>query len=138
MVHALREIRRVLKPNGILIDLRPAPKHRRVGLGDGPRWQSVGVMRENFDDDYAANRAVAEVLRDRLFRRESRVQFDLDRAMDTMNDFRSWLDDFVGQGKLPSHEWLVKRLERAKQRTKRASRIVIRGPLMLAVLRKSE
>ena len=34
MVHALTEAHRVLKPSGLLIDMRPAAKHRRAGLGE--------------------------------------------------------------------------------------------------------
>ena len=138
MVHALREVHRVLKPNGILIDLRPAAKHRRVGLGMGKHWQPVGVMREGFDDDWAANRAVREVLRLRLFRREAHSEFELDRVMDSMEDFRIWLDEFVQQGNLPSHEWLVQRLERQQKKQGRNTKITVRGPLTLGVMTKLE
>ncbi|HZM21560.1 MAG TPA: hypothetical protein VFC02_07445 [Anaerolineales bacterium] len=138
MVHALREVHRVLKPNGILIDQRPAAKHRRVGLGVGKHWQSVGVMRETFDDDWAANRAVREVLRLRLFRREANSEFDLDRVMDSTEDFRVWLDEFVQQGNMPSHEWLVQRLESKKKKQSEATKITVRGPLMMGVMRKLE
>ena len=136
MVHALQEAHRVLKPDGILIDLRPAAKHRRVGLGSGKRWRMAGVMRERFDDDLAADRAVAETLRAGLYRRESRMAFDLDRVMDTMTDFRAWLDDFVRLGKLPSHKWLVQRLTSAQMKGLGDTKVTVRGPLMLAVLRK--
>ena len=136
MVHALREAHRVLKPDGILIDLRPAPKHRRVGLGEGQRWQLVGVMREKFDDDLAADHAVTQILREGLFRRETRAEFDLERVMDTMQDFRAWLDEFVQLGKLPSHVWLVNRLERAQKKQRAGTKIVVRGPLRMSVMRK--
>ena len=138
MVHALREVHRVLKPNGILIDLRPAAKHRRVGLGMGKHWQPVGVMRESFEDDWAASRAVREVLRLGLFRREAHGEFDLDRVMDSMEDFRVWLDEFVQQGNLPSHEWLVQRLESKKKKQSGATKITVRGPLTMGVMRKLE
>ena len=136
MVHALTEAQRVLKPNGILIDLRPALKHRHAGLGEGVNFQPLGVMREDFTDDRAANRAVAHVLREGLFRRESQTEFDLDRAMDSLDDFREWLDDFSSLGKLPSHEWLFKRLERAGRQAGPDLKITVRGPLRLGVLRK--
>ncbi len=136
MVHALQESHRVLKPNGILIDLRPAPRHRRVGLGTGRRWQLVGVMREQLDDDLAADRAVAQVLRAGLFRREMRFEFELDRVMDTMEDFRAWLDEFVQDGKMLSHEWLVQRVERARAQHRASIKIVVRGPMRMQVLRK--
>ena len=138
MVHALYEAHRVLKPGGILIDLRPALKHRRAGLflSPGTDFQSVGVMREDFADDRAANRAVAQVVRERRFRRESGVEFDLDRVMDSLDDLREWLDDLCSQDKMPPHAWLFERLERAVEGAGPGHRITVRGPLVLAVLRR--
>ena len=63
MVHALREAHRVIKPNGILIDLRPALVHRRVGIERAGRFRQLGRMYESLDDDREANRSVAYVLR---------------------------------------------------------------------------
>jgi hypothetical protein len=137
MVHALREAHRVLKPGGLLIDLRPAAQHRKVGLGDGRRWQPVGVMRESLDDDHAANRAVAEVLGAGLFRRKSRFQRDVDRVIGSPRDFRVWLDEFAGLGRLPVPDRLLERLEAALKKSRVSKKIVIRGPLALGVLEKS-
>src|SRR4249920_1284855 len=128
MVHALREAHRVLRPDGILLDMRPAPRHRRVGLGRDRRWRQVGVMRESFDKDRAANRAVAEVLRASLFRRGAHAEFVVDREMDTLEDFLTWLRDFGQRRPIASHEWLIQKLKRAlaaKEET-----IVGRGPVM--------
>jgi len=135
MVHALCEAHRVLKPNGLLIDMRPAAKHRRVGLGRGKRWQQVGVMREKFDDDIASDRAVRQVLREGLFHRETRVEVNIDRVMDSLQDFRVWLDDF-STDKLPSHDWLYERVERALAKEPASARIAVRGPLKIALLKK--
>jgi len=135
MVHSLTEAQRVLKPNGILIDLRPAHKHRRAGVGDGKDWQMVGVMRENFDDDIAANRAVRQVVREGLFQQESLIAFDLDRVMDTLHDFHAWLEDF-STDKLPSHEWLYQKCERALKRKRARTKITVRGLMRLGVMRK--
>ena len=136
MVHALREAHRVLRPGGLLIDLRPAAKHRRVGLGEGRGWRLTGVMRETFDEDRAADGAVARVLRDGLFRLEARAKFPLDRVMDRMEDFRTWVSEFGQRRALASHEWLVRRLERALATRRRPARIVGRGPMTLQVLRR--
>lgn len=138
MVHALQEAQRVLKSNGILIDLRPAAVHRRVGVARAGRIHPLGTMRERLDDDYAANRAVAEVIRGGLFRSETRVRFNCNRVMDTLNEFRVWIADFVSLGRLPSHDWLVARVERALHARRRATKIVVRAPLDLRVLRKRQ
>ncbi|MBI3654721.1 MAG: hypothetical protein HY231_27120 [Acidobacteria bacterium] len=136
MVHALHEAHRVLKADGLLLDLRPALQHRRVSLVAGKQWQPVGVMREKFIDDRAANRAVARVLRAGLFNCEAVREFDLDRVMDTTADFQAWLDDFIARGKAPSHEWLIKRLERLQRPRRPKLKIVVRGAIMMKVLRK--
>ena len=137
MVHALREAHRVLGPGGLLIDLRPAAQHRRVGLGAGRRWKLIGVMREQFDEDRAANRAVARVLREGLFQLESSAKFPLDRVMDGMEDFRTWLKEFGQRRALASHEWLIRRLERALATRRKRPAIVGRGPMTLKVLTRS-
>lgn len=138
MVHALREAHRVLNPNGILIDLRPAAVHRRVGIAHHSRYQQLGTMREPLDDDRAANRAIAHVLRAGLFQAEWRTQFDCRRVMDSLDDFRIFLDEFVTLSDLPlpPHDWLIQRVQRALNAARGQKKIVVRGPLVMRVLRK--
>jgi SAM-dependent methyltransferase len=136
MVHALREAHRVLKPNGILVDLRPAAVHRRVGVVCNGDYRQLGSMREKFDDDWAANRAVARILHEGLFKTDWRTQFDCRRVMDTVDEFRSWVDDFVRLGDLPSHDWLIEEVESALKASRGKTKIVARGPLVMRVLRK--
>lgn len=139
MVHALHEARRVLKPNGILIDLRPALVHRRVGIERAGRFRQLGRMYESLDDDRAANRSVASVLRAGLFRAEWHTQFACRRVMDSLSDFRTFIGEFVAPGTdLPSHDRLIQRVQRALETTERTMKIVVRGPLMMNVLRKHE
>jgi len=135
MVHALTEAHRLLKPNGILIDLRPSHKHRRAGLGEGTEWKYVATMREDLTDDYAANRAIKQIVRNRLFQHDPLIEFDLDRVMDTLSDFRIWLKEF-NVNLLPTHEWLYNKIERALQKKPAGTRITVRGLMRLGVLRK--
>jgi hypothetical protein len=93
-------------------------------------------MRERLDDDYAANRAVATVVGQGLFKVDGRERFECNRTMDSLAELRVWLDEFVSLGKLPSHSWLVRRVEQALQGGHAQMKIVVRGPLDLRVLRK--
>lgn len=139
MVHALREAHRVLKPNGILIDLRPALVHRRVGIERAGRFRQLGRMYESLDDDRKANRSVALVLRAGLFKAEWRTRFDCRRVMDSLSDFRTFIDEFVAPGTdLPRHDRLIQRVQRALETTESTKRIVVGGPLMMNVLRKRD
>jgi hypothetical protein len=131
MVHALREAQRVLQPNGLLLDLRPAAVHRRVGLARGRRWLPIAPMRERFDNDRAANRAVAQVVAQGLFRLEARRQFEVWRQMDTLEEFRAWLADFP-----QPHAWLVPRVAEALAARRVPWKIVVTAPVVLQVLRK--
>jgi hypothetical protein len=135
MVHALHEARRVLQPNGILFDLRPAPVHRRVGIQSAAGYQAIGVMREDLTDDYFANRAVKQVIREGLFKSEKYAEFNCTRVMDSLKEFRIWLLDFVDRNRIPSQSWLLERAERIYPTIAGKKKIIISAPLMLRLLR---
>ena len=137
MVHALREAHRVLKPEGLLLDVRPAPVHRRVGLINHARqWKLVAPMREILDDDRAANAAVKTAIRERLFKREAYASLDLKRHVGSMSDFRTWLEEFSAFGPFPPHDWMVRKVEAALAKASRKTKIVVRGPLEIRLLRR--
>ncbi len=136
MVHALEETHRVLKTGGLLIDLRPAAAHRRVGLGTGRNWRLLGTMRESLAEDRAANVAIRTVVRSGLFRPLRRERFNLDREMDTVEEMRLWIGDFSRVEKYGNHEWLVRRVEHAVAASARRRKITIRGLMTLGVLQK--
>ena len=136
MVHALLEAHRVLVPGGILVDLRPAIVHREVGIARAGRYRRVGRMHEWFEDDRAASRAVATVVRQGLLQPAGRVRFGCNRYLDSPSELRTWWDEFVRKGKLPPHDRLMQRVERAFLAAPVGTRIVVKGPLDLRVLHK--
>ena len=135
MVHALREAHRVLKPEGLLLDVRPAPVHRRVGLMSHARqWKLVAPMRENLNDDRAATAAVKTAIGERLFKRLAYTSLVLNRHIDTMSDLRAWLQEFSTLGAFPPHDWMVRKVETALAASPRKTKIVVRGSLEIRVL----
>jgi hypothetical protein len=137
MVHALHEAQRVLQPDGILFDLRPAPVHRRVGIQSNAKYQEIGAMREDLTDDYLANRAVKQVLRNGLFKSEKYVEFNCNRVMDSFKEFHTWLLEFTTLGRERSsvHDWLSERVEHAYHATAGKKKIIVSSPLTLRRLR---
>ena len=136
MDHALQEARRVLKPDGYLIDLRPIHSHRRVGISRAGNPRQLGIMREIFDDDLAADRAVAQALQDGVFKLEKHMRFNCNRVMDSYKEFEDWLIEFTMLGNLQSHDWLLARVKRALAETPGKKTVVVSGPLKLNLLRK--
>jgi hypothetical protein len=137
MVHALHQCHRVLRPEGALIDLRPAAVHRLVGIEKAGRFRRIDIMRERFSDERAADRAIARVVRQGLFEVQERRRFPCDRRMGTLRELEDWLEEPVHLRKWPRHEWLVKRLAARLQEGRAGTRIVVRGPMDLCVLRKT-
>ncbi len=91
-------------------------------------------MREDLKDDYMANRAVKQVLREGLFKSEKFTEFNCNRVMDSLKDFRAWLLDFVDRGN-PSQNSLLECVERTCAAIRGKKRIIISAPLMLRRLR---
>jgi len=103
MVHALEEIRRVLVPNGILIDLRPLADNWRVevvSLREVKRTGRVEDLPVQTDGDISANDAMREVEKRGWFKREQDELFPFFYSWDTPSEMEEFVDDdwsdFVG------------------------------------------
>ena len=103
MVHALEEIRRVLAPDGTLIDLRPLADNWRVevvSLREVKRTGRVEDLPEQTGGDLAANTAMQEVEKRGWFKREQDELFPFFYSWDTPSEMEEFVDDdwqdFVG------------------------------------------
>jgi signal transduction histidine kinase len=56
--------------------------------------------------------------------------------MDSLEEFRDWLDEFTQLAELPSHDWLAERAARALAAGRGKAKFVVTGPLVMRVLRK--
>ena len=96
MVHALDEIKRVLVPNGILIDLRPLADHWRVevvSLREIRRTGHVTDLPEQTNGDVASNKAMQAVEQRGWFQREQEELFPFIYSWDTPSEMEEFVSD---------------------------------------------
>ena len=108
MVHALDEIRRVLVPDGILIDLRPIGDQWRVEVFSTRETRETGRLTDlpaGMADDNASNQAVANAEANGWFIRDQEEFFPIHYVWDTASDMEKWVDEewnpFIGLGEEP-------------------------------------
>jgi hypothetical protein len=130
MVHALREVESVLRPQGVLIDLRPAPIQRRISLVRSGRHASLGTTCDNLADDFAADRAVAAVIRGGVFEPVRTSRFVCRRVYDSVEELSEW---FTDSG---PHQRLLRRLRRRAATSPPGAKVVLSVPMVIRVLRK--
>jgi len=73
MVHALNEIRRVLAPDGILIDLRPLAANWPIEVATSQDFLEAGRLSDSatgLEDDRAANESMANAEAQKWFIRQ--------------------------------------------------------------------
>ncbi len=102
MVHALNEIRRVLVPDGILMDIRPLMDRWQVEVSSVREVRETGRVRDfpvGLADDEAANRAIAQAAENGWFFRDREELFSYSYSWDTPSEMEEWIDaewqDFI-------------------------------------------
>lgn len=102
MVHALDEIRRVLMPGGILIDIRPLNDRWPVEVISARGFQETGRAEDSPEPlhaDMASNEAMQEVEARGWFRREQQDLFSFFYSWDTPSEMETFVaedwSDFI-------------------------------------------
>jgi len=96
MVHALDEIRRTLKPNGILIDLRPVESNWSVEVSSSTGQQVAGRLNDmpmGLADDEAAFHAMREVESRGWYIKEKEEEFAFFYYWDTPSEMKEFMED---------------------------------------------
>jgi len=89
MVHALKEIWRVLKPDGILIDLRPIRLNVTIDLVHGDEMELISVYSDEWRvaKDKAADDAITTVKSENLFTFQDSAPFEYVKYYDTGQEY---------------------------------------------------
>lgn len=92
MVHALEEARRALKPGGVLIDLKPTARNRRVELELAGARLHIGEIdgAKAAEDKRLADAALNHAVDSGRFRREHHERFEYVSDLDTVADLREF------------------------------------------------
>jgi hypothetical protein len=96
MVHALAEIRRVLQPDGVLIDLRPLEARWPVEVASAASTVEVGRLTDlpiAVADDEAATRAMQEAESRGWFIREREEIFSYVYSWDRPSEMKEFMED---------------------------------------------
>ena len=96
MVHALSEIRRVLVPNGILIDLRPILSNWPVEVVSRRENRETSRIQDlplGLADDEAANQSIAQAEQNGWFRRDVEEFFPFYYSWDAPSEMEEWITD---------------------------------------------
>jgi len=96
MVHALDEIRRTLKPNGILLDLRPVESNWQVEVASSKEYQVSGRLTDMpaaVEDDEAAFHAMREAESNGWFSKKEEKEFAFFYYWDTPTEMKEFMED---------------------------------------------
>ncbi len=96
MVHALDEIRRTLKPNGILIDLRPVEANWSVEIVSSAGWQVSGRLSDQpaaVVDDEAAFNAMRAAESKGWYSKKEEKEFAFFYYWDTPSEMKEFMED---------------------------------------------
>jgi hypothetical protein len=136
MVHALREAWRVLKADSVLIDLRPAIQHGRVGLVRDGEFAVQWPTKESLAGYRSASRSLTMAEDLKLFGRRRSSRFSCTTVFPSPEHLRDWLYDWYEPEAFRHADDLVSRVEEASKQPKLTGTIVARIPFMLKALVK--
>jgi hypothetical protein len=137
MVHALEQARRVLVPQGILLDLRPYGWQAPLEFLHGGRTQPIAMLDTSSDwpDSLAADRAFESAVQVGLFQPSHTESFDQAYYWDSVADLLvDYNEKWKGDIKLPRSA--VRKAARMYQEVSTPARLRIRFPVKLGVYKK--
>ena len=137
MVHALEEIRRLLKPTGALIDIHPVAGSSPIEIHQGAKIDLVGdlLVQQWCNDSQQAESALAEMAQRGLFVVEREAAFDslthYASAAELRTDLKEDIDKFARDAQsageaAPHAEALSARAEELMQAAVSGAELIVR------------
>ncbi len=136
MVHALKEIWRVLIPGQNLIDLRPLTGQSRVEvIADNQVW-FAGLVDDTEDklDTMAADRSVAQMVNEGWFRQVRQAFFDYSVYWDSPDEMKAYAETCWTKSRLPKA--VLAQTRQFVAGSNGSARVRIRRKLMIARYQK--
>ena len=96
MVHALSEVRRVLVPGGILIDMRPLGERWQIEVASANEFKETGRLMdlpEQVNGDIAANQAMKQAESRGWFARDTEEFFPFFYLWDTPSEMEEFVEE---------------------------------------------
>jgi hypothetical protein len=113
MVHALEEIRRLLKPSGVLIDIHPIPEGYIIMAVQRGRILFAERKLEHCSEDVlCAEEALAESIERNLFAVDRHAEFDFLTYAPSVRELRAYWDELNAYEGDPKDEATIARVEK--------------------------
>jgi len=126
MVHALKLVHQMLRPNGRLIEVHDLPVPHRIEVHSQGSTLKAGwlVDGEDYKSERLALNAITQVVSEGLFLLEDEQDFDFNVYADDLPELRMWLADGWKSAVLP--ERTLQRLEDLLTEAPQSARIVLK------------
>lgn len=142
MVHALEEIHRLLRPDGVLIDIHPAREAPLVEVhADGGIVVTETYPRAHGDDVVQAEEALAEIVRRGVFVEAAVRAFEFMTYGSSVAELRAFFEEAGAYDTSPIDDQVAARrdamyahMEEVRRRTGRRARISFREPTRMSRL----
>ena len=138
MVHALKEVWRVLVPRGSLIDLRPLAFNPPIEVIADGKVLGSGVVVDGslrVPDDVASEAALQKVIDDGCFVCERTMSFECALYWDTIEEMRADAKNWQ-RWRLPADSALAE-VHQLMARTTGEARVRVRRPMVIARYRRA-
>ena len=135
MVHALKQVHRILRPDGQLVDVHNLPVPHRIEVYSHGNATRAGWLldRTDFENERFALNAITQVVSEGLFLLEDEQDFDFDIHTDNVPELQKWLADGWESAVIP--ERTIQRVESLLTGAVQSTRIVLRVQTRMITLR---